>query len=1034
MPVVFAFDIGTGSLAGVIRQDLRFIYHKSVLLDPEFASTAKSATRRRMARTRLAHRAREFWWNEMALKLGIPVLKVMERQGQNDFRVTSVDPRLLREFPTAADETIYTSSLLRIKILEGGVDQLADWQIYKAIHSAIQKRGYDPDLPWKNSNGKSTDDETDDKEENDSADAFSRKLMDLNFDKSQMFGCYFDAYMMGLWSPSQGITATRVTHKAKAAELSQGKGYTAPRSMVTNELKLLLEKIKIRYPQLDVDYILFGPGNAPYASFNPKNTAGLKRGKVSDWYGLVGQKIPRFDNRIIDKCLLIPRLNVSKASSANGTPHQDYLDFHLLSRLHALQIKVVSTHEIRKINHRELIHLYETFKDQKSISASKLSKCMVNDLGIDFALAPYKIEAAVTTGRTSFCRPAIKMVNRILREGLTPELAYERFLDDPCAPGATVAVRQNKDPNRGLVSTDLDWLKNIFGQPWDKFYLSPAKYDQFFHYQDRDLAIRKVIGSVNNPVVRHRLTLFTKTLAEMTDKMRHLIKSETPDYVTLELVRDDFLGEEAKKRLQKSQRERRETNESADQKCSELGIDGKDARLKFKLFERQKGIDPYTGLNIAPTEISNCEIDHIVPKESGGPDAFYNLVLTSRSANLDKGRRTPHEWLSHDAKRWNELTAIVLDSKMPQKTKKLMISPEAHELVEKYTNLAETAYMAKLLSTIVHIYFGWKPGAANEKKRVWTINGGLTAAIRHRYHLNYLLGPDGEKNRKDPRHHFLDAMVISFLPEWARSPDKRGFFKFPEGVHADFFKPYISAHIPKKIAPKSELEENFYGRKSDSAFRRYTIRDLGYKQVNMKRVFSSETLNKSLAEIEGSGDPQIFHALANIRDAISTSDKPESEWIRLVSSMRLPNGTCPKRIKMSMNLASEMKVLERTKFTGEQILKPKGSHKGFFIALDGRTYKAFPWYAHQSKPEVLSTLSASGLKAAFLVKSGSAIRVKESFEKVPAGLYRLATIQNGTHAFILPFESLDKGPKKIGMSVNKLVSLGKMEPYTEPQE
>ncbi len=30
-----------------------------------------------------------------------------------------------------------------------GETALEPWQIYKALHSAIQRRGYDPDIPWK---------------------------------------------------------------------------------------------------------------------------------------------------------------------------------------------------------------------------------------------------------------------------------------------------------------------------------------------------------------------------------------------------------------------------------------------------------------------------------------------------------------------------------------------------------------------------------------------------------------------------------------------------------------------------------------------------------------------------------------------------------------------------------------------------------------------------------------------------------------------------------------------------------------------
>ena len=33
-----------------------------------------------------------------------------------------------------------------------------------------------------------------------------------------------------------------------------------------------------------------------------------------------------------------------------------------------------------------------------------------------------------------------------------------------------------------------------------------------------------------------------------------------------------------------------------------------------------------------------------------------------------------------------------------------------------------------------------------------------------------------EKDRSDPRHHALDAMILNFLPQWARNRDQGRFF------------------------------------------------------------------------------------------------------------------------------------------------------------------------------------------------------------------------------------------------------------------
>ena len=117
----------------------------------------------------------------------------------------------------------------------------------------------------------------------------------------------------------------------------------------------------------------------------------------------------------------------------------------------------------------------------------------------------------------------------------------------------------------------------------------------------------------------------------------------------------------------------------------------------------------------------------------------------------------------------------------------LLISLNADELAEKYTALAETAWIAKLAQAIVGLHFGWRNGVdENGNKRVTVISGGLTGRIRRKYALNQILNPNAKteeeaekKNRDDDRHHALDAMVISFIPSWVRDCEKRKFLPLP---------------------------------------------------------------------------------------------------------------------------------------------------------------------------------------------------------------------------------------------------------------
>src|SRR5437899_11161546 len=76
--IVWAFDLGKGSIGEAVRQGTTFLHKASLLIPAEFAETKTARDRRRMWRTRQAHKAREQWLNDVMRKAEIEVL-----QGRN---------------------------------------------------------------------------------------------------------------------------------------------------------------------------------------------------------------------------------------------------------------------------------------------------------------------------------------------------------------------------------------------------------------------------------------------------------------------------------------------------------------------------------------------------------------------------------------------------------------------------------------------------------------------------------------------------------------------------------------------------------------------------------------------------------------------------------------------------------------------------------------------------------------------------------------------------------------------------------------
>ena len=326
---IWAFDLGKASIGEAVRRGTKFLHKASLLIPAEFAETKTAAGRRRMWRTRQAHKAREQWLNEVMREAGIEPLKgrqigKVDEHGkpipQADWKkkrgkwteITKGDPRLEREFAKPGDPTCYTSCLLRIKLLRG--EKLEPWQVYKALHSAIQRRGYDPDIPWKTrqqrkaKSGEADDDEAGTQER---MVEFEKKLTALSKGDSKLhYPCYFDAHEMGLWNGDSKFK-DRIDCQAKTT-----RNQIVPRKLVEKEVRDLVDAAAKHYPKLSgqAKYLLYGPTETAYASFDAKlrKKYHLKEGGAKDWQGVLGQKIPRFDNRIIGKCVLIPRLNVCK--------------------------------------------------------------------------------------------------------------------------------------------------------------------------------------------------------------------------------------------------------------------------------------------------------------------------------------------------------------------------------------------------------------------------------------------------------------------------------------------------------------------------------------------------------------------------------------------------------------------------------------------------------------------------------------------------------------------------------------------------
>ena len=1042
---VWSFDIGTGSFGVGVRKGHVFEQVDSFLVPDKFASTESARTTRRMFRTREAHKAREEWLRLIFERAGLAHAVIHGRKADRSsgkWVIHPADYRLEREFPPqlgkktfdhapsdeAGANTCYCGAVLRIHLLQNR--PLAPWQIFKALHSAIQKRGYDADLPWKAEQDRKSAAKNEVETTNAAANEV-QKLID-GLPEGFRFPCYLEASCMNLWNQEQpDQTAIRQTHEAGSA-----KRMVFPRSAVEQELIALADAAAKQLPELaeHVRDLPYGPAARQYGSYHPEAAAEYKartgisliRGKSTDWEGVLSQKIPTFDNRVLSACALIPRFHSSKSAPRklkDGTFDPDSLlpaEVTFLMKLKNFRFDVAGQGEGR-FPLSQICEIFESTRriviGKGDVAAFRLTKTELGKLikrhgGVALRKDQEAVESPRITGRSRYSRPALKIVRKLLLSGKPP---HEVHADELEALGGNTVL------TKGLVAEDLRFLHNMKGTTWENFYL-PDESLAFVENAgvSADEKIRALIGRQNNPIVRHRLELFWRLLRELEKK------HGKPDHIALEFVRDDFMGAEAKMKLFKFQSERRKAREEA---RKEVGS-GKDG-LRYQLMKDQGGQCIYCEAPIGIRDLANSHLDHIVPDKMGGPGAFWNFALCCQTCNDAKGKRTPWQWFHDDHRSgWDAYVSRVRSRIFLLRPKKvrLLTQDDAQELVERYQSLAETAWIARLARTVACLQFGWALNFKDDMRRVVVLPGGLTARVRRKYKLNSLLGQDiadlekalnengdakteaeiDKKCRADKRHHALDAMVLSFLPQWTSDPTKRVQVSLPvsDGVHREFFRSYLDDVIPTNLCfEKSVLEESIYGQRCSQetgvqvATKRMEFGKLGFVMVKQKPVFKLSSLNGHIAKIYDS------HLRGILRKFVSETEPNEAAWKNFTAGFRMPShkgqGPLVKfvRLVVSSNL-KEYKDL--SKGDRRPALRKGEMHRGYYVYLDlGGKPRVRPVYAFESisviRKDLHEKIGAEVIEVIGFFQSGCRVTLESECSYasgiVPPGDYILNTIE-----------------------------------------
>jgi CRISPR-associated endonuclease Csn1 len=286
-------------------------------------------------------------------------------------------------------------------------------------------------------------------------------------------------------------------------------------------------------------------------------------------------------------------------------------------------------------------------------------------------------------------------------------------------------------------------------------------------------ALKDVLGEIRNPAVLRSLTELRKTVNAIVRRYGK------PDLIRVELARDLKKSKTERQKDTVRNRDREKLRQEAVDKLREqdphrfANPRASDIE-KYLLVMESKWWCPYSGRQYGFVDVfgdhPTVDVEHIIPRSRSLDDSFLNKTLAYRTANMEKGDRTPREWLfQSDRDRYDAMIDIVkgFDARFDVGKKLRRFSMELSgpdSLLTEFTQrqLQETRYASKLACRYLGVLYGGTVDAEGTQ-RVSACAGQVTAKLRDAWDLNQILNPERKpkKSRDDHRHHAVDAITVA---------------------------------------------------------------------------------------------------------------------------------------------------------------------------------------------------------------------------------------------------------------------------------
>ncbi|WP_372802821.1 type II CRISPR RNA-guided endonuclease Cas9, partial [Lutibacter sp.] len=275
------------------------------------------------------------------------------------------------------------------------------------------------------------------------------------------------------------------------------------------------------------------------------------------------------------------------------------------------------------------------------------------------------------------------------------------------------------------------------------------------------------LQAIKNPIVITALFELRKLVNELIDEYGKI------DEIKVEMARDLKASKSQRNTIRLEQKRLERENDRVKAKIEEAGQRvTHESLLKYKLWEECKQTCPYTGAIIPLHKLftGEIQIEHIHPWSRSLNDSFSNKTLCYADENRLKGDKTPFEFYGNDESNWTLIKERAL--KLFSDTKEY---PKAYHKFKRFVqHKFDDDFTSRQLNDTRYISKEAKNYLTQICEKVTVAPGQMTANLRQKWGLNYILNEDdGEKTREDHRHHAIDALVmasskVSYLQELSK--------------------------------------------------------------------------------------------------------------------------------------------------------------------------------------------------------------------------------------------------------------------------